>query len=477
MKCSWEWLLKWPRRPLSITRQTALLGGCLALSAIVLFVWQSREPERPETTFRPEVEIAAVRRASVVHTIRSPGTLTYREKASVSSRIQGRLQSLHAEQGQTVRRGQVLAQLERLEMDLQRNQALASLRASEAQHALSASQLGQARREVERRLRQIEASQAGIVDARSRFVNARQNLLGKVDLYRMGGISRKELRTLHSDFLSELGRYYQARKGHATQMVGFRDADLAEGGHSIPAATADRQTAFVDFNTEVEQGSVHVSRENVGRARAELRNIERLLAETTIHSPMQGVVASRSIEIGEEVKPGEPIFTIVRMDELLVSTMIQESDVPHIRPGQMVHFTVDAFREETFSGKVHLISPVIDLASRTTEVRVSVRNPHGRLAPGMFARCTIETGQRKSALIVPNQAILPGATETRPSVWVIREGRAFRQPVESGELFPEGREILSGLSEGDAVGTSSLQLLKEGTPVLARSADQQESRP
>ncbi|EHQ05100.1 efflux transporter, RND family, MFP subunit [Leptonema illini DSM 21528] len=445
---------------------------------VTAYVFQRKTSSPEARRLTPEVETVTLSESDFGHSIKAPGTITFLEKASISARIPGRLESYDFDQGEEVKKGTALARLERLEMELQLRQAEAALKSAIAQEKLTAAQYGQARRNIERRLKQIESSQAGIVEARAQFIQSRQALLNKVEIYKMGGISKKELQSLHAQYLNGMSRYYQARKGHQIEMVGFRTADLEQNGIKIDEAilkdTAAKTAAFVDFNTEVEKGNLEVARESKERALIEVQNLRRLLEETVLRSPIDGVIASRSIEIGEEVKVSEPLFTVVRMDELLVSTNVAENDIPYLRKEQSVTFTVDALNGESFTGKVKLISPVVDLATRTTEVRVHVKNTDRRLAPGMFVRCEIETTERRKGLLVPESAFIDPVDDNSPqpyetSVFVVQDGRVFRRSVQVGMRFEGGRELLSGLEPGESIAVSGVAYLKEGTQVKPRT--------
>ncbi len=444
----------------------------------ILIGYLSKKPSTGQELRRltPEIETVTLSLTEFGHAIEVPGTITYLEKASISSRIPGRLATYYVDQGDAVEEGTALGELEKLEIELQLSQAEAELQATLAQERLASARYGQARRSIEQRLKRIESTQASLVEARAQFLRSRQDLLNKADIYRMGGISKKELKTLYAQYLNGLSRYFQARKGYQIDMVGFRMSDLEKSNRDLKKAdltdARSKTEAFIDFNTEVERRSLEVARQDRVRAAIEVQNLRRLLGETVLRSPIRGVVVSRSLETGEEIKPGEPIFTVVRLDELLVTTNVSEKDLPHIKKGQSVAFTVDALNGDSFTGTVRFISPVVDLSTRTAEVRIHVRNTDLRISPGMFARCAIQTTEKRTGLLLPESALaepvdqVPGHT----SVFVIQDGRAFRRNVQVGMHFDRGYEVLSGLKKGETVATSAVAYLRDGRKVQAREA-------
>ncbi|MDA0667173.1 MAG: efflux RND transporter periplasmic adaptor subunit [Planctomycetota bacterium] len=113
--------------------------------------------------------------------------------------------------------------------------------------------------------------------------------------------------------------------------------------------------------------------------------------QITLSAPIGGTVIHRSAVEGQYVKEGEQLYTIANLDQLWLELDAYESDLPWIRYGQQVTFSVDAWPGETFSGSISFLDPVLDSVTRTVHVRVEVDNSDGRLRPAMFARATVST--------------------------------------------------------------------------------------
>jgi len=461
------------KSPLGLFRKhrTPVLIGLISITVLYVvysaFI-RSKRSEEGVPRLSPEVRTVTVRREHLKHEIETPGTITYFEKAAVNSRVPGRVERLYADQGQSVRKGQRLAQMETFELRIKLRQVLASLNSAGAQRALQEARYANARRNVEKQLNAIERMQADILSARADFINARRDLLNKKEIHDLGGVSEVELKSVYARYVSSMSRYYQARKDYQTGIVGFRNADLTKAGLTLPADPSKKRLLLVDFNTEVERNELRAARAAQRSAGLELQNIRLLLKESKIVSPLKGVVASRNIEAGEEVKTGEPLFTIVRMDKLLVSTNMAADQLRFINTGRTVRFRVDALGDEFFSGKVYLISPVIDVKTRTAELRIETGNEKRLLRPGMFARCRILTREKKNGIALPEGAFRNRREEKGRSlaeVFVIREGLAFRRTVELGEDYQDRKEVLAGLKPGEAVAVTNVRTLKDGGAV------------
>lgn len=136
--------------------------------------------------------------------------------------------------------------------------------------------------------------------------------------------------------------------------------------------------------------------------------------------------------------------------------------------GQEVEIRVDAFGKEIFIGKTHLISPIVDEKTRTSQVKIELANLDHRLRPGMFARAQIITKDRKGILAIPKESLLRRGD--KKIVFVVKNGLAFEQEVEIGLETEEFVEITAGLSEDDAIIVSGHWGLEDKAQVSVRLA-------
>lgn len=214
-----------------------------------------------------------------------------------------------------------------------------------------------------------------------------------------------------------------------------------------------------------------LSRSDVDSARAELGVSEARLAsaraqlqKTTIVAPFGGVIGLREVSVGEVVSPGQALVNLVRLDPMEVDFSLPESELARVAVGQPVQVTVDAFAGETFTGQVTAIEPVIDVNSRSTRLRARVDNSDYRLRPGLFARVSLGVGDAgATAILIPEQALMQEG-DTR-FVYVVRDGKAMRAVVTTGERLPGRIAIAKGLSVGDQVITAG-----QGKPMMFEGA-------
>ncbi|MBR5138979.1 MAG: efflux RND transporter periplasmic adaptor subunit [Alistipes sp.] len=191
---------------------------------------------------------------------------------------------------------------------------------------------------------------------------------------------------------------------------------------------------------------------------------ENMLENTTLLSPISGVVTARNYDNGDMVG-GQPIFVVQRINPVKVFINVSESLYSHIKKGMNVDVTFDALPEKKFVGKVSRLTPSIDPQTRTFEVEVTVANGKEEIKPGMYARVTMNYGTRKS-VVVPDQSVVKMLGSGDRYIYVYKaDGTVSYQKVELGRRMGDKYEILSGVADGDEVVTSGQVALKDGIAV------------
>jgi membrane fusion protein (multidrug efflux system) len=202
-------------------------------------------------------------------------------------------------------------------------------------------------------------------------------------------------------------------------------------------------------------------------------NLARLeVSYTEIKAPVDGVVATRFIKVGNTLAVNDPVFHITGLDPLIAYLHVPEREFRKLAAGQPAQVKVDAIPGEDFSGVIERISPVVDPETGTFKVTLNVSDPSGRLKPGMFGRFNIIYDQREDSLLVPRIALVDDETET--AVFVIENDVAVRRSVRTG--YPRGDqiEVVEGLSGDEEIVVVGQTGLKDGTDVeIIRRTDQQ----
>ena len=191
--------------------------------------------------------------------------------------------------------------------------------------------------------------------------------------------------------------------------------------------------------------------------------VANLRKNSTIHSPLTGIVTARNFESGDLFAQA-PILHIMQINQLKVKANISEQFFTTVKVGQKVTIETDLFPGESFEGKVSRINPALDAATRTFGVEITIPNAKERLRPGMFARTTFSMGERE-AVMIPDQALQKQVGSSERYVYVIKDGVAEYRLVKDGRRVGDLIEITEGLQAGDVVATTSFTRLMTGKKV------------
>jgi RND family efflux transporter, MFP subunit len=189
-----------------------------------------------------------------------------------------------------------------------------------------------------------------------------------------------------------------------------------------------------------------------------------LLINTTLHSPITGVVTARNYDSGDMFNMGQPLYVIEQIRPVKIKVSVSEELYTKIKKGMIVDVNLDVYPNETFKGKVSIIYPTIDVATRTFPVEIIVDNSNEKIRPGMFARVTFSYGQ-KNNVVVPDMAIVKQTGSGDRYVYVIENGKVVFKKVELGRRLDTEYEIVSGLTTGDEVVVEGQSRLNNGDEV------------
>lgn len=204
-------------------------------------------------------------------------------------------------------------------------------------------------------------------------------------------------------------------------------------------------------------------------ARAHVRTGEARLAKSSIHSPMDGIVAERNVNVGDRVENmggNSAMFRIVDNRLLDLTVTVPSVHLTKLRVGERLEFTTDAVPGRTFVGKVMFINPAVDAASRSAKVIAEVPNGDDALKGGLFVRGRIIAGTRRDVLTVRREALLEwNVGERTAMVFVVKNGIAEKRPVRIGTASDARVEITEGLAVNEPVVTRGSFALRHGDHV------------
>lgn len=337
------------------------------------------------------IELEIVAPQSIAGTIVATGKILVPEDrmANIGPVHEGRLLRLYAGQGSIVRKGQKLADLESADIDQAEADYLKALADSE-----------NARR----------TSQADLKFAQATYDRTRM-------LYEKSITAGKNVEAAEHDL--------EMAKASAASVVAQTKAALT---------SARRHLLILGLKASDIDG---------------LASKSSLAAVFSLTAPISGIVIERNGTIGATVGSDANVFKIIDISRVWIDANVFEKDLERVRQGQEVKLSVPAFPESTFSGRVILISSVVDPETRSVKVRTEVPNPDGRLKPDMFANVQIITDLHRTAISIPQAAVLDDGGK---SVVFVSEGSGYAKRGVNTGIQGNGRvEIIEGLQAGDKV--------------------------
>jgi len=355
--------------------------------------------------------LAKVTKGDVARSVVATGKIQPITKVEVKSKASGIVEKLYVDINNHVTKGQPLAQLDQQEI-------VAQVEAQRAQLASAEANVGTYDANIEQ-----DKVNAAAPDLPMYKLTLDRNQ----EMQKEGIVSRQVLDDANKEYLAALTR---------------RDSSKAQIG--------------------VDTAKLRQAKAQVQQSEASLKQLEEQLGYTTIVAPMDGVILSRDVEIGDAVSSilvlgstATLVMTEGDVNEVYVDGKVDEADIAHVYMGQPARIKVESFRDRTFNGKVTKISPMgVEMDNVTTfEVRVSINNPGGELKALMTANAEILLDEHKGVLTVPENAVtydnMKNASVQVPDK--SKKDGTRKVDVKVGLSNGSVTEIVSGLKEGDQV--------------------------
>src|SRR5215831_8563336 len=338
----------------------------------------------------PKFRLARVERGPLTAAVSATGNLNAVITVQVGSQVSGQIKDLLVDFNSIVKKNQVIARIDPDIFVAKVNQAKADLDSAKATVLNQEAQIERARADVENARAAYAESKAQTAKAQVAVVDAKRDFDRKTELFARKLIARSDLDS--------------SQAGHDSAIAQVDSAKAHE-----QALDSAIQSAIAQLR--VAQAMLVSSRAQVDQKNAGLKQAQVDLDHTTIQAPVDGVVVSRQVDVGQTVAASlqaPVLFTIAQdLTKMQVETSVDEADIGRLKLDDRANFTVDAFPGETFTGTVTQIrkAPQVVQNVVTYTVIVGVENPSGKLMPGMTANVKLVVAQKPNALKVPNAAL------------------------------------------------------------------------
>lgn len=391
-------------------KRRRIIWGAVILLLIIAAVFGASSVFSSNNTIDPS-RLVTVERGDIARSVVAVGKIQPLAKVEVKSKASGIVKRVYVDYGDRVRQGQVLVELDREELAARVREARAQLQAAQAAEQA-------ARATLERN--QVEAEGPDLPFLKSSWERARE-------LYQDGLIAKSALEEAEKNYQLALNRQQAALR-----------------------------------NLGVSRAEVARAQAQVAQAQAALERAEEDLRNATITSPMDGLVLSRDVEVGDAVSSilvlgsqATLVMTLGDVSDVYVLGKVDEADIGKVYIGQPARIVVESFKDKSFNGEVTKISPLgVERDNVTTfEVRVSIHNPGGELKANMTANAEIILEERKGVLLVPESAVI--YDRERNAFLEVPDPKAERGrrrvAVKLGISNGMKTELFEGLAEGQQV--------------------------
>jgi HlyD family secretion protein len=410
------------------------------------------------------VQIGEVKRQDLASIVTASGEIRPRNYVNITSQSFGKIVEINVVEGQRVRRGQVLLRMEAVQAGAE-----------------------------------VEASRANVASLESAVQAAEASLK----------TAEAELRRNRADFDRATLNWERAQGLHKDQLISRQEYDTRKAefeGAQAGVALAEARVGQAKAELERSRSTLQSSRANLTRAAD-------VLQKTNYPSPIDGVVTNLPVHVGEQMvpgiqnSPGSFLLTVADMSEVTAEVKVDETDIVNVKMGQPAEVTIDAFPNQTFKGRVTEIGSTalvrstgrstVELTTGTQEAKdfkvvITLDNPPDVVRPGLSTTARVTTATREKVLAIPIQALtirrkadieaaeraskgektakaatVAATAETNKDkeewqgVFVVKDGQARFQKVETGITGVTDIEITGGLDEGQKIVTGSYRVLRE----------------
>lgn len=393
------------------------LSVCLLFAVASLVSCTRQQPvQARQENAAVSVATARVSSRNIQRIVQSVGTLFPLDETVISAEIEGKIEEVNADLGDSVAKGAVLARI-----------------SDEEQKYLVLQTEAQLRMAMER---------VGLRNEKDRITDVREST---------------EVRRAQAD-LFDSEQHFNRVRSLVDQGIGSRsELDQAQARYNSARAAYD--------------ASINSARnllQDIERSKAALQLQRKKLRDTTVYAPFAGSIKERTVTPGSYVTPNAPLFTLVKTDPIRLRLEVPERMAPWIRNGQIAEVQVEAFEDRKFEGKVWRISPTVDQSKRTFVVEALIANPGNQLKAGSYARASLPTNKIDRVRLAPVRAVAYVFGSNK--AYVVKNGVVEARDVKLGDRFENEVEIVEGLDAGETVATSQLNRLDTGSRVATGQA-------
>ena len=419
---------------ISLFLVTLISFGCYSAN-----IEKAEKKSNKEKLRKQPVYVEKIKTGDISHYLYSSGTVKAVEAVDLFPKISGYVAEVYKEKGDPVKEKDPLMKLEDQEWKLgvagvqmeiltlaqkekQGKLSILSLKKQIEQAELNIEELGNQTRQIELGLKQAKKE----MDRRAESYNKRLISAEDYDLSKYN--------------------YEKQNLEKSTTLMQIRKATIAKEDLqlTLQRTKLDLQAIIIEQKKSMEVA---------------LRHAQLNLNHATLRAPFAGVIIDKSVTPGQLVGPGNKVFSLVSLKKLELELNIPEKDLPLLKLKQKVILRSENFSSLNATGEIKTISPVIDSASGTVQIVVSLNNKNQLLRPGIFVQASIELQHRSSVTLIPRSSII--YEQDRKMVYTVKGKKVHSRFIKTGITQVEMVEILEGVEPDDLLVVGGHHLLQD----------------
>ncbi len=411
-----------------LNKKFLIIAGVLLLVGLIVGLNVYRSGQKAGL----EVKTSTVGESKMIETVLASGKVNTAQKEVLYSQVSGTVKKVHVKMGQSVKAGQLLMELDIPDAGPKVLQAQSSLADAEAK-LIKARATGKSMDLIE--------AEATFNRAKSDYNLAREKLRRNQSLFEQGAVSKEQMETVQAEYDNRAADYQRAEATFKANQAGGS------------AALRSLESAFA-------------------AAQASFDLAQQQAAQKGLCSTIPGRIMSISVQNGDMINPNAALITIGNLNALRVKADIAESDAAKLKIGQKVRISSNAIPDLEYPGQVEEIG--LEALTKTKNqgettaipVIISVQKKNSLLRPGFNVDLKITTAQIQKAVVVPFDAIIE--KQGHSCVYVVLEGKAKLQRVQTGISDNRSIQVKSGLKKGDKLVLNPPKELKDGSEVRSK---------
>jgi HlyD family secretion protein len=396
----------------------------LLIAALALFPLTGCSKGQENIQAVKNVKVTEAKKTSISISVEYAGKVAPVEEVSIASKLPGRVQLVKADVGSEVQQGDLLFQLDTRSANAQLSQSKAAV---DNAHA------GLVKATDSSILTEVLKLEAAAQQAQLQYDDAKRGYERTQALYSTEAVSKKDLESAETQF-----------KNAEIQLKSAKDNLKTLKEKTTPQTAAVASAQLEQARASYETASIQVS-------------------DSSVTSPIAGVVSMRNVDEGEFVSSGMPAFTVINAKTVIITVSVPDTTIEKLHTGQQVPVKITALPKSEFTCTIDTISPAADPRTLAYAVKLRLENPDNLIKPGMLAKVFLPLESKKGILTVPNEAII--VEDSIQYVFIVKDGKVKKVRISTGLSNEKITEVVEGMAEGAAIITEGQSFLNDGEQV------------